>query len=142
MKHLILLATAVLLSACSPDVPENFAAPAEERERLVDALDAECNKERANYWFCTAENGFFHVFTEQSEHAGLLVKQVMLDRNSSPEMMAEAAELYGFSPEQVQAVVQGSQASVESGPFILLLDATWNEPVIQLATPGVRTAQK
>ena len=141
MKRLLLAVPLLFLAACGPDIPENFAAPAIERERLADALDADCQQERAGYWFCTAENGFFHVFTEESEHAGTLVRQVMLDRNSEDRLMVDAAELYGFSAEQVKAVTSGQSPRAVAGNFVLHLDDIWNEPVIELNTSGMVTAQ-
>lgn len=131
----------LMLVACSAEVPSSFADPDVERERLEDAVDASCEQERPNYWFCTAENGFFHIFLEPTSQ-GPMVRTVMLDRKSDAELQQDLAALYGFSPEQLVAVRDKGEGEIAEGGFVLHLDPTWNEPVIQVNTAAVEEIGK
>lgn len=142
LRPVVLGVSAAMLVACSQEVPRSFAAPDEERERLVDAVDANCQQERTDYWFCTAEDGFFHLFVERKGPGGAMVRTVMLDRNSGTGLQEELVALYGFSPEQLQTVLSGSRDEVVEGGFVLRLDPTWQEPIIQVHVDSIRQAGK
>lgn len=139
---LLAVSAITLLAACSEEVPRSFAAPAEERERLADAVDASCEQERTDYWFCTAEDGFFHLFVERNGPGGAMVRMVMLDRNSGTGLQEELVALYGFSPEQLQTILSGGRDEVVEGGFVLRLDSTWQEPIIEVHVDTMRQAGK
>lgn len=126
-----LLAGILVLAACG-DVPPTFKEPAEELARIKDAGDLECERLRPDYWFCQNQAGFAHMYTAEAPGvAEPMVARVMLEGDS--DLDAEIAELYGFSADDLASIETGGKPLTRGG-FTLLMDPTWQQPVIRGST--------
>lgn len=130
MKRQCALLLPLLLAACSGEPPAAFEPPATELERIVDATDASCEMLRNHYWFCQANTGFVHLYTEQPKGSlEPIVSMVMLEADAATN--ANVASLYGFEDADLAAISPG-QPAVQRGAFVLVLDSEWKLPVIRL----------
>ena len=128
---LVLLAGILLLAACG-DVPPTFKEPAEELARIKDAGDLECERLRPDYWFCQSQAGFAHLYTAKAPGvAEPMVSRVMLEGDT--DLNAEIAELYGFTEDDLVSLDAGGKPLTRGG-FTLLMDPTWQQPVIRGAS--------
>lgn len=136
-----LLAGAMIgLTACGDSAPPTFASPADELDRIESAGDLECERLRPDYWFCQGEAGFAHLYTAKAPGvAEPLVARVMLEGDTG--LNADIAGLYGFSADDLEALVAGGSA-VTRGGFTLLMDPTWKQPVIRGSTGSKETGQE
>lgn len=120
-------AVAAMLAGCGTNAVDTFQAPEQEIARLEERLELRCDREARDYVFCMSEHGYVHVYLGKPlSGAGTVVQAVMLDAKSSPSLQADAAAMYGFSLEEVQAVREG-KAPVRRGNFELFREDRWGE---------------
>lgn len=128
----LLACTLILLAACGAEPPLTFAEPAAELERLQEATRGECRQERQDYWFCSAEEGFFHLFTvKPAGSSAWQVSQIMLEKGAEPDLESRMLSLYGFSRDDLAAIA--IEQPLRRGGFELALDGTWKQPVVRVA---------
>lgn len=125
--------TILLLAACSSEVPTTFAEPQLELQRLYQATGGDCHRERPEYWFCTADGGFFHVFTARPAGAAVQVDAVMVEQGASEKLEKALLTLYGFTVDERRQLE--FERPVRKGGFELALDARWKQPVIRAGSP-------